>query len=415
MRTLILNTYAGSLILGADALPGANIIGSYEDTGFGSSNVKANVSRFRNLAPNFEFIDRLKDWPNQDLTDVVCLAHPPCSAFSQQNTSAAKRGIDTGAFDCTRRVLRYAMMNGAAAIAVESVMGALAGAWDLHDLYAEQGGYHLYRILENSLLFGVPQFRERFWAVFVRKDLAPGPMTWRLSPVVRTVGATLNPLHPGTSLPGLDKTISKFVRKLTTEPCICGTSHAFDESEVRAVGLAHQTGFKRRGFSALLQPRFFPNEDARAVCRNHVSPFTSGQPSVLAEGGFTPVLLGSSLWVYRGAPVSKEGYCAIMGFPPDYVFPHDSHYGVRTYLSKGVCPPRATWVLDNLRQHLGEAPGSPLTRADGYCKVVHPGRIASFRPSRNEILGRLELMSKLGSPEDDEPIDLRNEEEALEA
>ena len=57
MKTLIVNTYAGSLLLGADAIPGANIIGSYEDSGFGSANTKANVARFQNLAPGFEFID----------------------------------------------------------------------------------------------------------------------------------------------------------------------------------------------------------------------------------------------------------------------------------------------------------------------------------------------------------------------
>jgi len=413
MKTLIVNTYAGSLLLGANAVPGANIIGSYEDSGFGVANTKANRAMFTEATPDFEFIDTIKKWPDQDLTGVVVLAHPPCSAFSQQNTSAAKRGVNSEAFECTRKVLKYAMTNGALAIAVESVPGALAGAWDVYDSMAERGGYHVYRILKNSLLFGVPQFRERFWAVLVRKGAADPVMHWRLSPHVTTIATTLDPIHPGTPVDGLSKGIDKFVGQLTGQ-CRCGVAHNFDEAEVRALGLASITGFKRQGFSRLIQPRFFPTLDPKEVCRVHVSPFTSSQPSILAPGGFAPVLLGSSLWVYRGQPVSQEGYKAIMGFPTDYVFPKDGHYGMRTFLSKGVCPPVATWILDNIRIHLGEEPATAFTWGEGYRKDIEPGRIGSFRPGRVSILKRLEQMYAMGSPEDDEPITLRDEEDALE-
>jgi hypothetical protein len=425
MNTLIINTYAGSLLIGANAIKGADVIGSFEDCGFGSKITKANRARFPELADDFQFVDHIKDWPDLDLTNTLVLAHPPCAAFSQQNTSAAKRGVNTDAFGCTRKVLRYAMMNGAAAIAVESVMGALAGAWDVHDHMAEMGGYHIYRILKNSILFGVPQFRERFWCVFVRKDIAPAEMTWRLSPKFVTAGAVLEPTLPGTPVDGkgLDRTINKFVEQLTTGPCRCGERlspphdvvHGFDEAEVRAVGLAHVTGHKRSGFSKLITPRFFPNEDHKVICRIHVSPFTSAQPSILAEGGFAPVLLGSSLWVYRGRPLPEEGYKAIMGFPVDYIFPEDRGHGMRTFLSKGVCPPVATWVLDNLRMHVGLPSGSPFTGDGAYVKTIAPGRIASFRPSKKAILDRYEQMWKLGSPEDDEVVPLRDEEDDLES
>lgn len=415
MNTLVINTYAGSLLLGADAVSGADIIGSFEDVGFGANNTKANRARFRQLNPAFRFVDHRKQWPDIDLSDTVVLAHPPCAAFSQQNTSAAKRGVNTDAFECTRTVLKYAFSNGAAAVAVESVPGALAGAWDVHDHMADAGGYYLYRILKNSILFGVPQFRERFWCVFVRAGLADPIMTWRLSPIVRTIGATLDPIHPGTVVDGLQKTIDKFIKQLTTGPCKCGAVHGFEDAAVRADGLAELHGVKRRGFSLLVQPRFFPDLPPRSVCRLHVSPFTSAQPSILAPGGYAPVLLGSSLWVYRGQPVSQEGYKAIMGFPTDYVFPKDSHYGMRTFLSKGVCPPVATWVLDNIRMHLGHRSGSPFTVPGGYVKTVEPGRIASFKPGRTTVIARLEAMHKLGSPEDDDLLDLRNEEADLES
>lgn len=409
MKTLIVNTYAGSLLLGANSLKDSRIIGSYEDCGFGASITKANRGRFDEAEPDFHFIDHIKQWPDQDLSNVVILAHPPCAAFSQQNVSPTKRGVNTDAFECTRKVLKYGMTNNVAAMAIESVPGALAGAWDVYDNMAEAGGYHVYRILKNSLLFGVPQYRERFWAVLVRKGLSSPEMTWTLSPRFTHVSATIDHLLPGAPVYRLDESVSKFVNRLVRE-------HGFVESDVRSVGLAHQSGHKRRSFSYLITQKFFPGQDYKVICRKHISPFSSGQPSVLAPYGYTPVLLGSSLWIYQGAPVSEEGYKAIMGFPPDYLFPEGTvRHHMRTYLSKGVCPPVATWVLDNVRGHLGLPMTSEFTRADGWVKEVQPGRIASFRPSKVGILKKMEQMEKFGAVDDDELIPLRNEEEDLES
>lgn len=410
MRTLIINTYAGSLLLGADAVKGARIIGSYEDVGYGSNITKANRARFTQLEPGFEFVDAYKDWPDQDLSDTIILAHPPCAAFSQQNVSAAKRGINTDAFDCTRKVLKYGMTNNVAAMAIESVVGALGGAWDVYDDMTEKGGYFVYRILKNSLLFGVPQFRERFWAILIRKDLAEQfgvNMTWRLLPKVVPLSAAVDHLLPGTPTTQVQENIDFFVNKLVK-------NHGFEEAEVRAIGLAHQTGHRRTGFAQLIAPRFFPNEDHKLVCRRHISPFASAQPSILAEGGYTPVLLGSSTWVYKGVALPVEAYKAVMGFPTDYIFPGATAGHFRTFLSKGVCPPVATWILDNVRMHLGAPSATPFTAVGGYTKVVEPNRIASFRPGKNEILARLGVLQQLGSPEDDELLTLRDEEDDIE-
>lgn len=413
MKTLIINTYAGSLLLGATALPNPEIIGSFEDCGFGSWITKANLERFRpKLAPGFEFVDHIKHWPDLDLTDVNILAHPPCAAFSNQNRSAAKRGVNTDAFECTRKVLKYGMTNGAASISVESVMGALTGAWDVYDEMATAGGYHVFRILQNAVLFGVPQFRERCWHVLIRKDLIDA-MTWRLSPKLTTVGATVDHLLPGIPIDE-PKRLQKYVDQITGgRKCICGETHAFNEHAVRDTALSHLSGHKRQGFGVRLAP-FFPEQEAQSICRTHVSRFTSGQPSVLAEGGWANVLLATSFWIYRGEPLPVEGYKAIMGFPVDYLMPEDHGYGVRTMLSKGVCPPVATWILDNVRMNLGVDSGSAFTAPGGYEKVVEPGRVASFRPGRETVLGRLDEMVKCGVLEDDTLIELRNEEESIE-
>jgi site-specific DNA-cytosine methylase len=410
VKTLCINTYAGSLLLGANAVKGAQIIGSFEDCGFGAKITKANRAVFTEATDDFQFVDHIKDWPSLDLTDTVILAHPPCAAFSQQNTSKLKRGTNTDAFECTRKVLQYAMSNNAAAIAVESVPGALRGAWDTHQEFADRGGYHLYRVLKNSILFGVPQFRERFWAVFVREGSNP-EMTWRLQPRLVTVASTVDALLPGSPVDGTQRTIDKFVSHLCNEACRCGVVHGFDEQEVRRVGFATAEGIRRVGLARNLTPRFFPGEDHKRVLRQHISPFTSGQPSNLAPGGFVPVLLGSSLWVYKGTVLCAEGYKAVMGFPPDYIFPEDRGHGVRTFLSKGVCPPVATWILENLREHLGETSNRIFARPNGYSLVCAPNKIVSFKPSKNAVLYELQQMLEVGCPESDELLELRDEEE----
>lgn len=413
MQTLIVNTYAGSLLLGANKIPNAQIIGSFEDCGFGAWVTKANREKFTEATADFHFVDHIKQWPDMDLTNVNVIAHPPCAAFSNQNRSSAKRGTETEAFDCTRKVLKYAMSNNAASISVESVMGALAGAWDVYDHMADQGGYHVFRILQNAICFGVPQYRERCWHVLVRKDLLDA-MTWVLSPKFTTVGATIDHLMDG-SVADRPGRLDDYVNHFGPDGCICGQTHNFNLDDVRRVTLEHLTGHRRLGFGVRMG-QFFPNEDPKSICRTHVSRFTSGQPSILAEGGWTPVLLATSFWIYRGRPITEEAYKAIMGFPTDYVFPPNRKYGMRTMLSKGVCPPVATWILDNVLNNLGsQHQQSEFTYADsGWVKRVEPGRIASFRPGRNQILDKLEHMDKFGILEDNDLIDLRDEEDALE-
>lgn len=398
MKVLIVNTYAGSLLLGARALPDAEIIGSFEDSGYGCAMPKANF-------PGLRFVDSIRDWPDEDLSDVIVLAHPPCAAFSQQNISASKRGVNTDAFDCTRKVLRYAMGHNAAGIAVESVPGALAGAWDVHDQFAARGGYHAYRVLKNSILFGVPQHRERFWIVFVRKGLADPQMVWILSPRLVTAqhvlesGAVNMPVH------GLARSADKQVERVIRES-------GLSADDARAA-LDPQLTYRRTSYGRVLQARHFPNLTHHQVCRQYVSPFSSAQVSFLAPGGWAPVLLGSSLWFYRGAPVSEEGYKKIMGFPAEYIFPDKERPHIRTYLSKGVCPPVATWILDNVAGHLGcQHRQSEFTQADrAYVKRCAPGRVISFRPPKQALLWYYESMWRRGLTWDDELPPLRDDAE----
>ena len=56
MKVLVINSYAGSITLGASSL-GCEIVGSYEDKNFFLDAQKANF-------PDIDFRSYRKDWPN---------------------------------------------------------------------------------------------------------------------------------------------------------------------------------------------------------------------------------------------------------------------------------------------------------------------------------------------------------------
>lgn len=363
---LIINSYAGSLTLGATAV-GLPIRASYEDAGFG---LGVQMTNF----PDLEYRPTYADWPDtQDLQRTVVLAHPPCSAFSNQTPrSGNRKGTGSDAFACTKQVLRYAMGNDAAAIAVESVPAALAGAAQVHESYARRYGYHLYRVLQNAVSFGVPQWRPRFWAVFVREGVAPAAMLWTLP-------------HKGAV------TVRDVLDEVPAEPVLPDTQRRFDLQRQRLIDeldltpkavdtlLREETGQLHN----ILTRRFFPDLDPMDVKRQHCgNGFVVKVLRLLDPDGFATTLLADSYWAYQGRPVSLPGYCALMGFPPDYVFPDRERTHARMYLSKGVCPPVATWVLDTIVKHLSGA--NPL-RGQGY---TQPGQTADFNLKRKDYMNR---------------------------
>ena len=174
MRAVTINTYAGSLLLGAKWAD-VPVDASLEDSDFGVDIQRMNF-------PDLKIYRDIRSWPKMDLREHVVIAHPPCSAFSKQNNSPRARGTDSSAFRCTVNVMMYGMIQKAKVIAIESVPGALEGAWEVHDEYAGKYGYAVYRIMMNYASFGLPQWRPRFWALFVRKDQDPGEWPMEFKP-----------------------------------------------------------------------------------------------------------------------------------------------------------------------------------------------------------------------------------------
>lgn len=333
---LIINSYAGSLLLAASKI-GLPIRGSYEDAGYGIKLQKAN---FRGI----DWRDKRADWPEkQDLSRSILIAHPPCAAFSSQNalpSNRGKQGIDAPKFQCTVDVVRYGTRNRAAAIAVESVQPALEGARQIHDELADEKGYRLFRVLQNAADFGVAQSRRRFWAIFVRKDLCK-EMTFVLEPRRRTVKDVVDKANPGD--PFADD-VRKRSRIESNMRAIYGMSPCRIAKVFRG-----EEGFGR--LPNLLRRVLSLDEEPATVAKNLGYAFASKVCHILDPDGVATTLLGDVSWVARGRLVSKNEYKEFMGFPRPYDIGESPTAG-KYFLSRGVVPAVAAWVLEQTVRNL---------------------------------------------------------------
>lgn len=382
MKTLVINTYGGSLALGARAM-GAEILGLYEDSGFGSDIQAANF-------PDIEQVRRIADWPARDLGDTVVIAHPPCSAFSVQNTSPFARGVDSDAFDCTKKVLAYASRNRARAICVESVVGALSGAWDVHQEVADDHGYHLYRVLQNGAMFSA-QWRDRFWAIWVRKDAAPERMRLAITPRWQTIGEVIRGYNDGPAFQACDTKLIELKRRFTEE-AFC------TPEEMTTIFAPHDPPYDG-GVSRTLHKLKYPDWDLSQVREQFVTTFATSGMRFISPVGLAPVLLSSSWWYIDGRNLAVDGYKRIMGFPADYIFPDKYYNKMRTFLSKGVVPAVAAWVLRTVQAHLETLPvGGPTGQT--YQLSIEPNQIADFRIKRDSWDWRNEKLPELRHHDD---------------
>lgn len=350
---LIINSYAGSLTIAAHQSK-HRIIGSYEDSGYGLPVQKENF-------PKLEYRDTTADWPEKNnLKDAIVLAHPPCSAFSQLTprylNQVSLHGVDSDAFACTKLVLDYAMKHKAMAIAVESVVPALAGAEGVHREYADKYGYTFHRILQNAATFGVPQWRSRFWVIFVRKGVLPkGTMHIHHAPepVMNVESVLLKrgevdeyDVHRMARQVELVKQRwgAPFLKQLMSGKAGIGNMPELLERKLKEDGELKTVKTKKTVNGKQYEPGS-RGAIAKEFC---LGPFFSNTLRVLDPKLLAPVVLGNSWWMTEGRNLFREEYKALMGFPVNYKFPGKHVKKFREYLSKGVCPPVARWILEQV-------------------------------------------------------------------
>lgn len=360
---LCINSYAGSLVLGAKAI-GANVVGSYEDAQYGIKIQQANFS-------DLNYCEFRPEWPDDSLRDTVVIAHPPCSAFSRNNISNSARGIKcmgttTDAFKCTMNVANYALSLGTPALLIESVPDTMRGAWDVHESLANKYRYTIYRVLQNSCCFGTAQWRPRFWAIFTKRYWPTLRLNYQ--PNVKTVSEVVDPIRPDYVDEGILKSVALQMEILSQK--------GITRRHIKNL-LSDDENY---GYISSVIKRYFDlKEDSYEICRYYFGRWYANHTiRKLPPDGFTSTLLAGQVWFYRGEPLATNRWKAIMGFPPDYVFPGKYAREFRKYLSKGVCPPVAAWLLRNILDQLA---GRDLNTTHECA----PGEVLDLNVKRSEV------------------------------
>ncbi|KKN13152.1 hypothetical protein LCGC14_1009210 [marine sediment metagenome] len=373
-EVVIINSYAGSLLLGATAA-GFPIRATLENAGYGMEIQRLNFGDREEIT----FREHTYDWPRFDMSKMLAIAHPPCSAFSVQNIK--RKGTGDEAFKDTIRVLEYAMGQKTMALAIESVPGTMKGAWEVHDDYAKIYGYDIYRVLQNSISFGLPQWRSRFWAIFMRKGLLhSNKMHWRLKPDYVPIRVLLD----GEAGPKDDRAEKK----------LSGQINLFKK---RGVENWEELLSRKSGhlWSIIKQDRNLSasrKEISREYCFQ--GGFETGALTVIDPHEFAPVLLGNSWWFCLGQNIRPQQMKAIMGFPRDYGFPMKLAPKYLEFLSRGVCPPVAAWILENIHHNIAGTPKwydwqdakDKPKKLPVIIKTIEPGEIADFNLKKSEVI-----------------------------
>ncbi len=390
LPVLVINSYAGSLTIAAHQ-EGHKVIGSYEDAAYG-------LKIQRHTYPHLDYRPTVADWPKrQDLSRTLVISHPPCSAFSQQNITKDARGLEAPKFQQTRTVIDYALHNRAAALAVESVPGACDGARSAHDELAGRYGYTVHRVLQNAMSFGVPQHRPRFWCFFLPKG-----QTLRLPPLTAPLVVLRDiRMEEGDGTP-FDHDETRYTRQKAY------LSRAVDQAFARKL-LAGELGHgsivrelsrelaRRSRVAPACTPRGGNTHEAGSLCataqawccsehKDSTTTFLCRVLRVVDPDDVAGAVLGDAWWAWPkmgqlpARCFYQEEYHRVMGFPDNYDMSPEKPRLVRTYLSRGVCPPVARWVLQGLQATVAGG------RTKGWHQVA-TGETLDLRPSRAWLKG----------------------------
>jgi hypothetical protein len=270
-------------------------------------------------------------------------------------------------------VLEYSLEKKPLAILVESVKNAYEPTKRFYDELATHHGYHVFRVLQNSVTFGVAQWRPRFWAVLVRKNVCPLPFVFHHDANRRCVSEVLAKVKPGEQIRGVERTI-----RIQREKMIAAGMSPRVADEV----LSGEHGY---GATNRILPRaglvaVKPGHDREFLKKWCYSLFVSNNPVVLDPEGYAPTVMSTSCWLYNGKPLTAPAYNALMGYPLDYWFSMETHLSLR---SQGVCPPVAQWLLEQVIANL-EDRQREVTINMTSVQALQPGDTANFLIGRGD-------------------------------
>lgn len=361
-QTLIINSYAGSLVLGAERAR-VSATRSLEDSGYGADIQAENF-------PDLKIVPKRDSWQDSWPTGRVVIAHPPCAAFSIANPGKSRkvRGTKADKFQCTVDVINYALGNRAIALMIESVVPAMIGAAEIHEALADRYGYMLIRVLQNAASFGVPQWRPRFWAVFLDKAKFPKRVPIGLNHKFKTLGKMADETLPIGSASERDRRDKAKQTDLLKRG-------GFSAEDITRIYSGEETGRIARVMMRMFPERLATMEQRdveKAYCR--YGSFSSNTMRILDPEGFAPVLLFNSFWLMMGRLLTVGEHKAIMGYPRGYKMPPKRYM---EFLSRGVCPPVAEWLLRWVHSLLD---GSYDGARFWFERIVMHGEIADFTP-----------------------------------
>lgn len=325
IKLVIINTYTGSLLIAAAQKPEYRVLMSLEGQGYGAKIQRLNF-------PTTAIYETKDRWPRMDLHDAVVIAHPPCSCFSAQSK---KKGLtDDPKFQDTLDVIEYAIGHRgcrASALMIESVVASKEPTELIFAEYARSRGYHMTRV-ELDYSRWVPQERTRLWTVWSRRQVdlekppGRGPMLADVLNVKRE-GEIIN-----WQRNRMESIRAKLVGRMSARKL---------NSYLRG----------EKGFGSLAKVMTAPGEELSGLTIAEAANFmgisyTSRVPRVLDPGGLAPTLMFDSCFLYDGELLRVVDYKRIMGFPDDYVLRNGPRGGPLEWLSRGVVPAAARYVLD---------------------------------------------------------------------
>lgn len=364
-KVLVINTYGGSLLLGAQAA-GMEIVASLEDAGYGSDLQQINF-------PEVQCIRSRDEWPNViqgvSWSDLVVIGHPPCAAFSNQNNKKSLRGTTTDAFRCHTDLINYALGNMCRSLAIESVLGAYEAASETYENLSREHGYKVNYLMLNAVSFGVPQWRPRIWIIFhqLAEDQA---FRINFQPRYRLLGDILDPAGTEWDLKGNPRDVWDRVKPEVNPD--------WPEGPIaRTLEKVHQIP---------REPNFKGARD-----RFGIRGFTASHVWFVRPDNFTPVILFDRTLAVGQRLLTIEEYCSIMGFPRHYRWGRRERQ-FRAYLSKGVCPPIATWILQTMDRNNRGWEGSFTHEEEDF------GGVIDLQPKKAEALATARASRQMEIP-----------------